>query len=247
MKPFLILKTGSTMPHIAAQFGDFEHWFANAMGLSLDSTQAHVFNAELGELPTNYDYAGIVITGSPAMVSERLTWSENAAAWLLQAHTANIPMLGVCYGHQLLAHALGGTVGPNPKGRQIGTARLDFSSAGMDDPITSTLSTIPYAQVTHQESVLSIPAGSQILVSTELDPHHALYHGNRTWGLQFHPEFSAEVTRTYIDARKDAINNEGLNAQQLAASVQDTPHTYSLLQRFRHFCECAEAEARAAS
>ena len=79
--------------------------------------------------------AGIVITGSPSMVSARLDWSERTAYWLRRAVPTGLPVLGVCYGHQLLAHALGGHVGLNPAGRQIGTVTAQLIDGHKEDPL----------------------------------------------------------------------------------------------------------------
>ena len=102
----LILKTGSTYPEIRDQYGDFDAWFIQGLSDQLDLTVVDVTRQSPPGQPTDWD--GIVITGSPAMVSERAEWSETAAAWTRQAVEAQVPVLGVCYGHQLLAHALGG-------------------------------------------------------------------------------------------------------------------------------------------
>ena len=115
----VVLKTGTTYPDIRARFGDFDQWFLRGLSDELEITVA---NAEASELPGNpEDWDGIVVTGSPAMVSDRAEWSENAGRWLAKAVRREIPVLGVCYGHQLLAHALGGEAGYHPDGRETGT------------------------------------------------------------------------------------------------------------------------------
>ena len=129
----VILKTGGTYPAIKEQFGDFDEWFVRGLSPELDIT---VLNTEAGELPGDpADWDGIVMTGSAAMVSDREPWSEKAAAWLAQAVEKAVPLLGVCYGHQLLAHALGGEVGYHPGGRESGTRRVELLASAQDDPL----------------------------------------------------------------------------------------------------------------
>ena len=132
MKQIALIKTGCTIEQIKPRHGDFEDWFADGLGVS-DLLQIDVFRNE--PLPAPKNLAGVVITGSPAMVSARLDWSEHTAQWLKRAVQANIKVLGVCYGHQLLAHALGGIAGPNPAGRQIGTVYSHVIDNIKNDPL----------------------------------------------------------------------------------------------------------------
>ncbi len=127
----VVLKTGTTYPDIRARFGDFDEWFLRGLSDELDITVA---NAEAGELPGNpEDWDGIVVTGSPAMVSDRAEWSENAGRWLVKAVRSEVPVLGVCYGHQLLAHALGGEAGYHPNGRETGTHEVELLPEAASD------------------------------------------------------------------------------------------------------------------
>ena len=107
MKRLLFIKTGYAIKGIPPELLDFEHWTAAAAGLTAE--QCHTVTVIDGEqLPDVHDYRGIVISGSAAMVSDRHPWSEYTAQWLLDAMQHQVPILGICYGHQLLAHALGG-------------------------------------------------------------------------------------------------------------------------------------------
>ncbi len=114
----IILKTGSTYPQIRDQFGDFDAWFLRNLNGDLDVTVLDAVQTPPASAPS--DWAGIVITGSPAMVSDKAPWSEETARWIKQAVEAKVPLLGVCYGHQLLAHAMGGKADYHPKGREPG-------------------------------------------------------------------------------------------------------------------------------
>ena len=125
----LVVKTGSTVPSVRRRRGDFEDWIAAGLGCAT-SDLCVVPVHEGGTLPEDpSEAAGVVVTGSPAMVSECEPWSVRAGAWLAAATLAEVPVLGICYGHQLLAQALGGRVGANPRGRSIGTVTVEFSTA----------------------------------------------------------------------------------------------------------------------
>ena len=194
-KRILLLKTGGTIASIKHRYEDFEDWFAQFMDVP-NFLQVDVFRQQ--PLPRPENLAGVVITGSAAMVSDREDWSERTAAWLVKAIQHGLPVLGVCYGHQLLAHALGGRVGANPSGRQIGTVKVRLTDSASNDPLFGHLPPSFAAQASHQEVVLELPPGTRRLASSPLDINFAIQFTDRVWGVQFHPEFSAPVMSEYI-------------------------------------------------
>ena len=229
MKQIALIKTGCTIDQIKPRHGDFEDWFAEGLGV-FDLLQIDVFREE--SLPPPENLAGIVITGSPAMVSAGLDWSERTARWLRQAVQTNTKVLGVCYGHQLLAHALGGFVGPNPAGRQIGTVCSQLIDNKKYDPLIGHLPIKFSAQTSHSEVVLELPPGAQRLATSPLDDNFVIRFAENVWGVQFHPEFSAPVMSDYIRYREAAMREEGLNPEQLMASVTEAEEAGSVLRQF---------------
>lgn len=232
MARVLVLQTGTTLPQIAARHGDFAAWFLRMAGL--ERHDAEIVRADRGEaLPTPGRHAAVLVTGSASMVTERAEWSERSAEWLAAVvRRAAAPVLGVCYGHQLIAHGLGGRVDWNPRGRQIGTKSLQATAAAASDPLFGTLQPRFRAQTTHQQSVVEAPAGAQVLAASALDPHQALRFGERAWGLQFHPEFSAGVMAGYIRGRSERLRAEGLDPAALLRECGPAPETRRLLRRF---------------
>lgn len=226
---FLIIKTGEAVPQARALGGDFEDWFMAGLGRGrFDYRVVRVDQDET--LPAVDGLAGALVTGSPAMVSARADWSERTAGWLREAHAAGLPLLGVCYGHQLIAHALGGRVGPNPNGRCMGRVRVEDIAA--DDPLLGRFAPEAQFHVSHLEAVLEPPPGARVIGRADHDPHHALHFGGRSWGVQFHPEFGRAVMRAYIQARAQALAAEGLNAAALVREVIDDTAGPALLARF---------------
>lgn len=226
-----IIKVGSTYPSISQTHGDFEQWIARGAGLDHDAVQ--VFDAVAGQLlPKARDVRGVIVTGSPFMVTDRADWSERTAAWLADAVATTTPVLGICYGHQLLAHALGGEVSNNPRGRQIGTVDVTLTADANRDRLLSALRPISHLPVSHLQSVIRLPAGARLLASSPRDPHHAFAVGDSAWGVQFHPEFNATIARAYIQEREAAIKQEGLDPIALTANVTETNDGTQLLRRF---------------
>lgn len=238
MRPLLIVKTGDAMETVRARRGDYDAWIGS--GLAAGALPVQVVNVHRDEtLPGPESLAGVVVTGSPAMVSHREAWSEATAQWLGGAFASGTPILGICYGHQLLAHALGGRVGPNALGRQMGTVSLHLEAEG--DPLLGELPREAVFQVTHVEVVLEFPPGAVALATNAMDPHAAFRVGTGAWGLQFHPEFDAEIMRGYIEGRREVIRDEGGDPEALLAGVRESPCGPKVLARFAEWVRASEA------
>jgi GMP synthase (glutamine-hydrolysing) len=217
MKILVIIKTGSTFPVLREQFGDFEDWIARECS---DGLAIKTVNAEAGEvLPDLGGVSGIAVTGSPAMVTDKTQWMQTLSTWLVQAVQASVPTLGICFGHQLLAQALGGRVDYHPQGREIGTVTVNLTDAGQQDPLLGTLPAVFSAHVTHAQSVIRLPAEAIHLAGNGFEPHHAFRVGDCAWGVQFHPEFSAAIMRGYITVQAEALQTAGRDVGTLQASV----------------------------
>ncbi len=228
--PLIILKTGSTYPEIFEEHGDFEDWMK--AGLKLPEEMTQVLDAQdLVLSPDNHAAGAVVVTGAVEMVTDHAPWSEAAGVWLADLYAEGVPILGVCYGHQLLAHVLGGDVGYHPAGREIGTITIHTLPAAQDDLLFADLPESFPAQATHAQSVLTLPEGAVRLASSDFDFNSAFRMGERAWGVQFHPEFSAPVMRMYVDIQREVIREQGQDPDQALEAVQSSP-ARQILERF---------------
>ncbi len=166
------------------------------------------------------------------MVTDREPWSERVAAWLPGVVSAEVPLLGICYGHQLLAYATGGEVGTNPRGPEYGTVPIHLQERAHHDPLFLGLPSTILVQTSHEQSVLRLPPGSIGLAANVHDPHHAFLVGKCAWGVQFHPEFDARTVQAYIRDFADGLRHRGVDPVRLLERAVDTPHCESLLKRF---------------
>jgi GMP synthase (glutamine-hydrolysing) len=230
--PLLIVKTGSTFASLASECGDFEDWISAGMGVER-SRVIVVAVFEGADLPDPKRFAGVIVTGSSAMVSHRETWSERTAEWLRGAVECAIPVLGICYGHQLLAHALDGRVGPNPHGRQIGTIRVQLSEEAASDALLAGIGSSLRAHTTHSEAVLELPDAAVRLGSSEADMNSAFRFGTSAWGVQFHPEFDAHLMRRYIEERRELLVAENIDVDDRLSTLEECPEAAAVLRRFR--------------
>jgi GMP synthase (glutamine-hydrolysing) len=239
---FLIVQTGSTFAELRARRGDFPDWFRRS--LRLHRSEVDVVRVDAGGvLPSDARaHAGVIVTGSPAMVSERLHWSEQTAAWLRTTIERRVPVLGVCYGHQLLAHALGGRVDYHPQGREVGTVGIERLPAAAHDALLGSAPTGFTAHASHQQSVLELPKGAVTLARSAHDPHHAVRYAEKVWGLQFHPEFSVEIMRDYLRRRMQAANGDCPAECCVERAYAPAPSARRLLHRFREIARAASLQ-----
>ncbi|HUL59374.1 MAG TPA: gamma-glutamyl-gamma-aminobutyrate hydrolase family protein [Anaeromyxobacteraceae bacterium] len=220
----LVLRTGAAGPAVRARHGDWTAWFADAL-----SPHADVAVADAEEpLPPARGLGGVVVTGSPKSVVEPEPWMDGVGTWLLEAARA-APVLGVCFGHQLLARALGARVERNPLGPEAGTAEIELTAAGLRDPLFAGVPGRLAVQQLHQDHVPAPPPGAVVLASNAHSPVQAFAHG-RIRAVQFHPEFDAarsralaEEERAWLDAARPGL------ADQVVASVRDTPEAAAVL------------------
>jgi GMP synthase (glutamine-hydrolysing) len=226
-----IIKVGSTFPFLRSNRGDFEDWILS--GMEIPRERAVVLDARNGSrLPEPDGLSGIVVTGSHAQATDHHPWSEQTAHWLGEAVGREIPTLGICYGHQLLAYAMGGEVGDNPRGLDFGTVQLHLTPDAQEDALLGGLPSQVRVQVSHAQSVLRLPDGARRLASSAMEANQAFVIGSCAWGVQFHPEFDADVVITYIRRFRQTLQHQGQDPDQLVAQCQDTPHSRNLLRRF---------------
>src|SRR5579885_51735 len=228
-RPLLIIQTGEAPEPILEKLGGFAHWFRASMRLRPE--QVRVVRVDASEkLPKPKEVAGAVITGSGAMVTDRKRWSEDTTAWLRNAMDAELPLFGVCYGHQLMAHAFGGTVGWLPGGREIGTQPIARNCR--NDVLLDGMPTNFPAHTTHRQSVIEAPKGAQVLARSSADPHQILRYSSNAISTQFHPEFGVRAMRAYLRSREEALLEEGHDVIALEREVTATPEARALLRRF---------------
>lgn len=233
MKTFVIVKTGEKIDSLADVTGDYEDWIARGLGSTAHPIS--VVDVARGEtLPPLSEVAAVVVTGSASMVTERSPWMEQTSSWLREAVAEGVPLLGICFGHQMLAQALGGEVGYNPLGVEVGTARIRLEEEAQHDPLFKGVAASFVAQVSHQQSVLHLPPGARALASSDKEPYQAFAYGRCAWGVQFHPEFNARVIRKFIEHYRSHLSDEGASVQRLLEAVEETPDSASLLQHFAH-------------
>ena len=226
---FLILQAGTPVAPLR-RHGGFPHWIRVAAGLDADDAVAVDITAKAP--PSAEGFAGAIVTGSAAMVSHRDDWSERAAGWLREAAEAGLPLFGICYGHQLLAHALDARVDDHPHGREMGTIQVEVLPAAAGDPLFDGMPDPFAAHATHLQTVLEPPPGATVLARSAHDPCQAFRWGDAAWGVQFHPEFSATHMRGYVHARREALLAEGRDAGEVSRTITATPHARRLMRRF---------------
>jgi GMP synthase (glutamine-hydrolysing) len=224
-----ILVTGEPLPVMRELRGSFGALIREATGDAWPGHFRDVDGQGGDELPAPADIAGLVITGSAASVTSREPWMLRLEDYLRHVVHAGTPTLGICFGHQLLAQALGGLVAKNPQGREIGTVAVQSLER---DPLVTADKSEFLANMTHVDVVVELPPGTRVIGRTELDRHAALRFAERVYGVQFHPEIDAEVMLHYVSSRRQLLVDEGIDAEAIRATVSESPDSAAILRRF---------------
>jgi GMP synthase (glutamine-hydrolysing) len=208
MSTVLLVKCGSTAAEVRRVHGDYDRWFLRA--LAPTGAAVRVVEAHAGALlpARGGDAVAAVLTGSPLSVRDREPWMAETAAWVLEQADRGLPVLGVCFGHQLLAEAYGGAVARSPRGRELGTVSCALTPEGLADPLFAGVPPAFDVAATHEDEVRRLPGGAVLLATNAWSRVQAFRMGPRVRAVQFHPELDTGALGATVDARADGLVRE---------------------------------------
>ncbi|EJM84824.1 GMP synthase family protein [Pseudomonas sp. GM67] len=166
------------------------------------------------------------------MVTDREPWSEYVAQWIREAMTIEMPLFGVCYGHQLMAHALGGVVDFHPDGREVGCEMIQLLPVAMEDELLKLWPVRFPAHLTHEQTVITLPEGAIALARSNHDPHQIIRYGRHAISTQYHPEFSPGHLEALIRRLFALLIAEHRDPIKMLNDLQETPDAQAVLRRF---------------
>ena len=192
-----ILETGRPPGDLDQQFGDYSAMFRQLLGRGFEIES---FDVQAGKLPDPTAHHAYMITGSPAGVYEPLPWIEPLQEFIRSADGAK--MVGICFGHQIMAEALGGHVEKSDRGWGAGLHRYTVVRA---EPWIDTSGTIA-VPASHQDQVVRQPPNTDVVAASDFTPFASLAWRDRpAISFQFHPEFSPAFAKALIEKRYDAV------------------------------------------
>jgi GMP synthase-like glutamine amidotransferase len=202
-----VLETGVPPGDLAERFGRYPDMYQRMLGLA-DPLPA--YDVQAGTLPERVeDHDAYIISGSPAGVYEPLPWIGALTDFIRQAH-GRAKLVGICFGHQAIAQALGGEVTKSDKGWGVGlhTYRVQARQAWMD---AADRVSVP---ASHQDQVAVQPPGTAVTLASTFTPHAGLaWNDGSAISFQFHPEFDPAFAKALIETRRDVLPDpEGAKA-----------------------------------
>lgn len=200
LPPILVVKAGSTLPAVSAIHGDYEDWFA--AGLEEGASRCLVADPK-DELPDPSGFGGVILTGSLASVRDEEPWMGRLADWSLGTAAKGLPVLAVCFGHQLLGETLGGRVEPMKEGPEMGAVEIELTDEGLDDPLFAGLPRTLLVNQTHFDGLVQPPPPERAvrLAGNDRCPWQAYRVGSNVRGVQFHPELRDETLAALLSIR----------------------------------------------
>ena len=193
-----ILSCGPGLEDIVSQYGHSSEWIP-----SIINNPTIDYNIKKVYLDNNFSLDkcdGYIITGSKYSVYDSLDWIKHLKDYVKSIINNNFSILGICFGHQLIADCLGGTVCKNQLGWELGSYNIKLTNYGIDNTLFKGIDNNDIVYESHQDVVSELPDGAVKLAYTNKGVQ-AFQYKNNIFGVQFHPEFSYGITRKLMDLR----------------------------------------------
>ncbi|MBO9706848.1 MAG: type 1 glutamine amidotransferase [Caulobacter sp.] len=191
-----LLETGEPPEGLQPDFGRYAGMFQTLLGPGHDYV---VYDVQAGHLPADPDECdAFIVTGSSAGVYDDLPWIEPLKAFLRRAETT--PLVGVCFGHQVMAEAFGGKVVKSEKGWGVGLHAYEVVEP---QPWMNGAPSKVSIPASHQDQVVEIPPGARAVAGSAFTPAGILVYDDRpAISMQFHPEFEPAYAQALVESRR---------------------------------------------
>jgi GMP synthase (glutamine-hydrolysing) len=194
------------------------------------------FKTSEGALPprvgARFPFDAVVVSGSQTSVYDGEPWIRETEEWVREAVEARMPVLGVCWGHQLLAQAVGGAVDPMGS-YELGYATVEFVDGTPDDPLFDRIDTPFVAFETHTDEVTALPARATILA--ENDRALQAFRVANAWGVQFHPEYDRDTARWVTENKRGWLDDATVDAVLETITPENHAETADATRLFDNF------------
>lgn len=200
-----ILKTDAVRPELVAQFGEYPDMFMHLLHAADSSLEFAVYDVEQGVYPADIDEVdAYLITGSKSSVYDDKAWIHRLLEFVRELHARRKKLVGICFGHQLVAQALGGRTEKSPKGWGVGLHKHVFHSLpAWHDGGDAALDIL----VSHQDQVVEPAAGARVLAGSDFCENAVTQIGTHILTFQGHPEFTREYARRLLSARREVLGD----------------------------------------
>jgi GMP synthase-like glutamine amidotransferase len=226
-----ILETDVLRPELVEQYHGYGRMFETLFAHQPIPAQFTVFNVMNGEYPpVDARYDAYLVTGSKADSFANDPWIETLKAFLLKRYQRGDKLLGICFGHQLLALLLGGKAERATQGWGVGTHEYTLANrAAWMTPEIETLTLL----ISHQDQVTALPQDASVVASSEFCPFAAYQIGNQVLCFQGHPEFIHDYSRALLDIRQQHLGEPIYN--RAIASLDRDHHGITVAEWMMRF------------
>ncbi|MGJ8525332.1 hypothetical protein LMG33818_001060 [Halomonadaceae bacterium LMG 33818] len=197
-----LLQCDDLAPALRSRYGNYPELYSDLLKCAEDDIEVATWRIHEGEIPASTLSADAwLISGSKASVYDNSDWISAVSEFVRQLWNERRPVIGICFGHQLLAQVLGGTVEKCHRGWGLGVATNSVvQPQSWMEPQQGFLRLV----VSHQDQVLTLPATGEVLAASEFCPYFMVQYGDSFLGVQGHPEFSTLLGRDLLEAHKES-------------------------------------------